>query len=191
MNTRGPCSLPTIFGIINNLRTQVKKLEDARDRVQHRVEVAKRNVEEIEANVQSWLTCVERIIVEAREFFEYNGAREFFEYNGQTTLKCCNGWCANLKTHYQLRAYKMGLDVKKITEEGTFDTIAYRVPIQGMGNTISNKGYEAFESRRSILEGVMEALKDENISTTGDYGMGGVGKTMLVKEVAKRALEDK
>ena len=56
---------------VDNLRTQVKKLEDARDRVQHRVEVAKRNVEEIEANVQSWLTCVEGIIAEAREFFEY------------------------------------------------------------------------------------------------------------------------
>lgn len=98
-----------------------------------------------------------------------------------------------MKTHYQLskRAYKRGLDVKKITEEGTFDTISYRVPIQGTGNTISNKGCEAFESRRSISEGVMEALKDENISTIGDYGMGGMGKTMLVKEVAKQALEDK
>ncbi|KAK9206189.1 hypothetical protein WN943_016462 [Citrus x changshan-huyou] len=54
----------------------------------------------------------------------------------------------------------------------------------------SGKGYEAFESRMSTLKNVQNALLDPDISIIGVYGMGGVGKTTLVKEVARRAKKD-
>jgi hypothetical protein len=108
-------------------------------------------------------------------------------------MKCCNGQCPNLKARYQLskRAYKLGLDVKEINDRGKFSTIGYREPIQGIGTTIPTKGYEDFESRKSIFEGVMKALKDDNIRAIGVYGMGGTGKTMLVGKVATQAMEEK
>ncbi|GMY20364.1 disease resistance protein At4g27190-like [Fagus crenata] len=43
----------------------------------------------------------------------------------------------------------------------------------------------------TALTGVLEALKDPNINTIGVYGTGGVGKTMLVKEVVAQAQRDK
>ncbi|XP_050275403.1 disease resistance protein At4g27190-like [Quercus robur] len=48
-----------------------------------------------------------------------------------------------------------------------------------------------FESRKPTITGVLEALKDPNITRIGIHGMGGVGKTMLVKEVLKQAEKDK
>ncbi|KAH9752627.1 Disease resistance protein [Citrus sinensis] len=55
----------------------------------------------------------------------------------------------------------------------------------------SNKDCEAFESRRSTLEAIKNALIDANVSIIGVYGMGGIGKTTLMKEVARQAMEAK
>ncbi|KAK9292827.1 hypothetical protein L1049_020807 [Liquidambar formosana] len=48
-----------------------------------------------------------------------------------------------------------------------------------------------FEARKLIFEKIMEALKDDQINMIGICGMGGVGKTTLVKEVAKQAEDHK
>nr|XP_023920782.1 probable disease resistance protein At4g27220 [Quercus suber] len=127
--------------------------------VQQKVEAAQRNVEEIEAKVQRWLTSVEEITAETR---------------------------------YELgrRAHELGLVVKDIKDKGTFQTVGHRVHIQG-GTTNSTKGYEDFESRKIIFDGVMKALKDDNICAIGVCGMGGLGKTMLVGKVATQVIEDK
>jgi hypothetical protein len=169
---------------INNLKTQVKELREARYRVWHDVEVAKRNVQEIEVVVETWLTHSDAIIVEAEEFFEDNR---------QAKMMCCNGWCPNLNSRYQLskRAYKIGLEVKEIKEKCKFDRVGYQESTQGVRTPTSNKGYESFESRMKTITGVLDALKDANINKIGVYGMGGIGKTMIVKEVVEHAQKDK
>nr|POE99972.1 putative disease resistance protein [Quercus suber] len=168
---------------VDNLRSEVDDLKDARNSVQQRVIAAQRNVKEIEDKVEGWLTSVEEITVKAQKFFEEEA---------QAKLKCCNGHCFNLKTRYQLgrRAHKLELAIKDIKDKGTFKTVGYRVPIPG-GTTISTKGYEDFESRKLIFDGVMKALTDDNIRAIGVCGMGGLGKTMLVGKIAKQAIEDK
>ena len=168
---------------VDNLRGEVDDLKDARNSVQQRVVAAQNNVEEIEDKVEGWLTSVEEITVQAQKFFEDEG---------QAKLKFCNGRCFNLKTRYQLGrgAHKLELTVKDIKDKGTFETVGHRVPIAG-GTTISTKGYEDFESRKLIFDGVMKALTDDNIRATGVCGMGGLGKTMLVGKIAKQAIEDK
>ncbi|XP_050274602.1 uncharacterized protein LOC126717203 isoform X2 [Quercus robur] len=158
---------------VDNLRTEVKELEEVRESVQQKVEAAQRNVEEIEAKVRRWLTSAEEITAEVQIFLEDVDQ-------------------ANLKTRYQLgrRADELGLAVKDIKDKGTFQTVGHPVPIQG-GTTISTTGYEDFESRKLIFDGVMKALKDDNIRAIGVCGMGGLGKTMLVGKVATQAIEDK
>uniref|UniRef100_A0A6N2LUR3 AAA+ ATPase domain-containing protein n=1 Tax=Salix viminalis TaxID=40686 RepID=A0A6N2LUR3_SALVM len=48
----------------------------------------------------------------------------------------------------------------------------------------SVKDYEAFESRRHVLDEILEALKDNDVNLVGVCGMPGVGKTTIVKKVA-------
>ena len=52
------------------------------------------------------------------------------------------------------------------------------------------KGYEAFDSRMKLFQDVLEAVKDDKLNIIGVYGMGGMGNTTLVKQVAKQVMED-
>nr|KJB39004.1 hypothetical protein B456_007G290300 [Gossypium raimondii] len=52
------------------------------------------------------------------------------------------------------------------------------------------QGFEAFESRKATVENIVEALKDPDLKIIGVNGRPGVGKTMLVKEAARRAREE-
>uniref|UniRef100_A0A2N9GD66 AAA+ ATPase domain-containing protein n=1 Tax=Fagus sylvatica TaxID=28930 RepID=A0A2N9GD66_FAGSY len=63
-------------------------------------------------------------------------------------------------------------------------------PTQGIGS-LSIEGFKAFESRESIMKDVFEALRDDKINMIAICGMGGIGKTTMAKEVAKRAKDDK
>ncbi|KAK9215396.1 hypothetical protein WN944_007401 [Citrus x changshan-huyou] len=46
-----------------------------------------------------------------------------------------------------------------------------------------------FESRTSTLKEILDALSNRNFNMIGVYGMGGIGKTTLVKEVGRQAKE--
>ncbi|KAM5555216.1 putative disease resistance protein [Rosa sericea] len=47
--------------------------------------------------------------------------------------------------------------------------------------------FEAFEATREAMDKVKKALKEDEVSTVGVYGMGGVGKTTMVKHVGDQA----
>ena len=51
--------------------------------------------------------------------------------------------------------------------------------------------YEAFQSRVPIFDKIMDALRDDDINCIGVVGIGGVGKTTLVKQVTHQAMQEK
>ncbi|KAG4127693.1 hypothetical protein ERO13_D10G230651v2 [Gossypium hirsutum] len=152
---------------VETLKNRANRLKDARDGVQHSVDAAKRNGEEIEGDVDKWLSAVDKMILEQK--------------------KCFIGLCPNFRTRYKLslKAEEEAKAVAELLEHGKFERVSYRVASQGIV-VAPVKGYEEFESRMSILNGIMEALKDDSVSVVGVHGMGGIGKTTMVKEIARK-----
>ncbi|KAL7258432.1 hypothetical protein ACSBR1_004539 [Camellia fascicularis] len=166
---------------INNLENQVLKLEDKKFGVEQLVVAAETKRETIGPDVKRWLTAVNELSQEATEFIEHEV---------KANKGCLNGWCPNLKSRYSLsrKATKKTQVVEKLCGEGNFPRVSYPEPPVGMASTVT-RGFKHFESRRSIMKEVMKALADDSINMIGICGMGGVGKTTMVKEVEKRAKE--
>ncbi|TKY45089.1 disease resistance protein [Spatholobus suberectus] len=71
-----------------------------------------------------------------------------------------------------------------------FDLVSCWVGIS-VDVVLSNTGYESLGLRNKILEMIMKALEDSIVNMIGGYGVGGVGKTTLIKEVAMKAQQKK
>ncbi|KAJ6996087.1 disease resistance protein [Populus alba x Populus x berolinensis] len=162
---------------IQNLKNEVEKLTDAKTRVIHSIEEARRNGEEIEVDVENWLTSVHGVI-------EGGGG----VVGDESSKKCFMGLCPDLKIRYRLgKAAKKELSVVvDLQEKGKFDGVSYRAAPSGIGPV---KDYEAFESRDSVVNAIVDALKDGAVNMVGVYGMGGLGKTTLVLKVAEQVKE--
>jgi putative protein kinase ArgK-like GTPase of G3E family len=63
--------------------------------------------------------------------------------------------------------------------------IAHPQPIE----FLPSKEFTPSKSSEEAFEQIMEALKDDKVNMIGLCGMGGVGKTTLVKEAGRRAKE--
>ncbi|KAI7996908.1 Disease resistance protein [Camellia lanceoleosa] len=168
---------------VKNLKEEVEKLDEKRGAMQLSVDEAERNVKVIGPDVKGWLERVDKCSDEAREIL-----KDEVEAN----KGCLYGWCPNLKLRYSLgkKATNKAKEVAKLHEERKLTEVAYNEPPPGIEST-STEGIKVFESRRLITNDVMEALKDDRFHMIAICGMGGVGKTTMVKEVAKRANKEK
>ncbi|KAF3438227.1 hypothetical protein FNV43_RR20988 [Rhamnella rubrinervis] len=122
-----------------------------------------------------------KALTEETEKFKEKRAEIEMSMNAATT---------QLKLRHSLgkKAKKHTEDVLKLQQEGKFDRISYPGPPTEIHLVPSMK---AFSSRTKILNQVMEAVRDENIHIIGICGMGGIGKTTMAKEVARRAQKEK
>lgn len=158
--------------------TEVQKLEGSKDCVQHTVEEAEKNGKIIENIVLNWLDRAVETIAKAKELIDreaHTKAKHRRHVHKRHKL--------GRHMHYMIQ------EILKVLEDGEFQRISYDGP-SNVTVTPSGRVYVALDSRTSILDKIMMALKDPNFFIIGVYGMGGVGKTKLVEQLAWKAKND-
>ncbi|XP_011010441.1 PREDICTED: probable disease resistance protein At4g27220 isoform X2 [Populus euphratica] len=95
-----------------------------------------------------------------------------------------------------MRQFKLSKALAKKTEtlrkleenSRKFPKVSHKAPLQDI-EFLPSEGLTPSESSKEAFEQIMKALKDDTVNMIGLYGMGGVGKTTLVKEVGRGAKE--
>ncbi|XP_052486013.1 disease resistance protein At4g27190-like [Gossypium raimondii] len=109
----------------------------------------------------------------------------------QLNKRWCLNWCPNWIWRYQLskKAMKKTQDMSELLEEfGRLGPVGYRDPTAlPTIDFLCSKEFVVSESSKVAFNQIIEALKDENINMIGLWGIGGVGKTTLAREVGSQA----
>ncbi|MCH80603.1 CC-NBS-LRR resistance protein, partial [Trifolium medium] len=173
-------------GNFKELADRVNELEAERVTTNRSIEHERRNMREIKPNVIKWLEEVNEIIEKANQL--------------QRDPRCAKVGCSvrsfpNLILRHQLsrKATKITQEVVQVLNKGKFDQVGYLNALDSaaFSNSFSTRGGVMFETRELFKEEIVKALEDSNACSIGIYGLGGVGKTYLVKEVAQIAKQHK
>ncbi|XP_059653727.1 disease resistance protein UNI-like [Cornus florida] len=157
---------------------EVNDLKGVRDRVQAAVNRARDNGMTIEKDAEKWLVEVLQSLMTLEE--ELNNSLQ-----DKANLKCLD-----VCSRYRLgkKGKEMVMEAIRLKEDRNKfgDEVAHPTPLKDIWYT-SSTGYENFDSRKLVFEEIMKALSDDKNSKIRIYGMPGVGKTTMVKEVGKQA----
>ncbi|GKV43347.1 hypothetical protein SLEP1_g50650 [Rubroshorea leprosula] len=177
---------------VMKLKAKLGELAIRKMDLQHRVYEAQQRGEEILEEVRQWMSEVDKHISGSREELE--------KLECKARRKHCFGRCSNPKSLY---------DLSKKAEEyaGVADQLMQEAVQFNTGMIISyfhvqkqesikrgrgaQDGFVEFKSRSEVLNKIMKALRSPTVNIIGVHGMLGMGKTMLVKEVKRKAEEEK
>ncbi|KAH9687049.1 AAA domain-containing protein [Citrus sinensis] len=165
-------------------KDQMEKLGDIKERVQQPVDHARRQGDGIYNDVTKWLNKVDA--------FSDEVAKPIIDDEDGAKKSCFKGLCPNLFSRYKLgkQAATAADTVVNLVKEGDFRDVSYR-PAPNRAEHREVNDYLAFDSRMKVFQDVVEALKDDKHNIIGVYGMGGVGKTTLVKRIRKQVMDNK
>ncbi|XP_022733515.1 putative disease resistance protein At3g14460 isoform X2 [Durio zibethinus] len=167
------------FGkIVEEFKNRRKELELKSDRVKNDVEEAIRQNEVIEEDVQHWRKRAEKELEET-QCLEAQIER----------MKCFN-WCPSWGWRYCLskKVAKKTISIDKLLVSCNFPRVGHRKPPEGI-EFFPSKDFMPNESSNFTFNEIIKALNTDGVNMIGLYGMPGVGKTTLAKEVGRHAKE--
>ncbi|GLT36286.1 hypothetical protein SLA2020_106750 [Shorea laevis] len=170
---------------VEKLRKQVDKLEEELDHVERCTQDAERRGEEMALKYKNWRDA-------ACKFLE--AANTIEDDEEKAKKKCFFGMCLNPRSRYKLskKAVEDSMNIAEhVRNAREFSLQPSYSPIPQRVVAAPVKGFQQFESRMDVLDEIMKALQSPNINIIGLHGMPGVGKTMLLEEVKRKAKQYK
>ncbi|PPD70196.1 hypothetical protein GOBAR_DD32927 [Gossypium barbadense] len=165
---------------VEKLREKKRELADARKRLLLKIEEAKNRLLLIEDDVQNLQSRADETLSDMGTL----------EEEIQLNKRCLN-WCPNWSWRYQLskKAMKKIQDISELLDKfGQLGPVGYPAPTAlPTIDFLCSKEFVFSKSSETAFYQIIEALKDENINMIGLWGMGGVGKTTLAREVGSQA----
>ena len=173
---------------IKEFRGKSKTLEAMVLDVNLSVERAKSRGEEIKNQVQDWVGRANKKVTEAQDLEKKIPAN-----HRCSCISCSPNWFSR----YQLskKASTIAKEIGIICGDKNFDDVSLPPPIPEPSPSQAPapaSHFMSFESTQNAMEDVLKALKDDknNINIVGVHGMGGVGKTTMVKQVAEKVIRE-
>ncbi|XP_052887090.1 disease resistance protein At4g27190-like [Gossypium arboreum] len=167
--------------LIEDLHQQQKNMKREQTRVEEDVKEAKLQIQTqvIEDYVDEWLTNVDNALKDVQNL-------DSRVEENKRCFCCCPNWCWRYQLGKEIE--KTTVYISKLVEDSHFERIGHRAELPGL-EFFTSKDILASKSSTAAFNKIMEALKDDKVNMIGVWGMGGVGKTTLVKEVGKKTKE--
>ncbi|XP_022776641.1 disease resistance protein At4g27190-like [Durio zibethinus] len=165
--------------IVKDLKKKRQELTSAQDRLQYDVEETRKQIQEIQEDVLDWLNAADEVQKDVQSL--ENEIRE---------TQRCFSWCPNWSYRYKLskKVAKKTLVVTELVQTSKFERLGRRATLPSI-EFFSSKDFMPSKSSNSVLKQIRKALDDDDVNMIGVCGMGGVGKTTLVKIVGIKAKE--
>ncbi|KAK9269457.1 hypothetical protein L1049_001231 [Liquidambar formosana] len=171
-------TLVNFHGNIKDLQNELEKLTSQQNSIKEGIELAKAEGKLPTAQADGWLKKVEEIQCEVNPMLE-----EYYLKYGATVRECSLN--CNIYYRYQLSkgvAEKLE-EVKQLIDSSNFQPVlpdgkSPLKPVERM-SAPTLVGQKALE----MLERLMELLNDDGIKRIAVWGMGGIGKTALVRNL--------
>ncbi|XP_073305230.1 disease resistance protein At4g27190-like [Primulina huaijiensis] len=163
-------------GNVQGLRDEIGCLERERRNMEGNIEEARLRAESATTEVANWSNEGTQKLAEATRILQ---------------------GCDDLKRWNIIPRYSVGKSAKetaegiaKLRKEGNSIRIADPAPPASMVS-VSHAPTPEFQSRKRIEEDIMESLKDGNVHMIAIWGLGGVGKTTMVRRMEDRVRKEK
>ncbi|KAL5726006.1 hypothetical protein ACHQM5_009079 [Ranunculus cassubicifolius] len=164
----------------NTLKERIQQLTATKNDIQASMDAATGNGELVKQTVHDWMTRANQVLGQATELCD----------EASVINSWFRGWCCG-RFSLGRKAQKTIEVIQRISEEGSGfgANVSYRKPTQSL-KMVGTEDFNAFASRDSTAEEIRKALLDDAINMVGVHGMPGVGKTTLIKAIAKQVKEE-